>query len=240
MNPHPPKSLKGIEFERLLSDSAARNERNGILTMDHYGVTMSVQNGVAMGIQSKPDFEGVMIGGRQFIFEAKVCSGSSFPMTKDKIKPRQVSHLLTRSKFAVPCFLVIHWNARELKRSKVEAVTVAIPVNEADPRWQRFIDAHAKARRDKTPVDPQGSISREESLAMGYVIPWIVPKGCRKAMPDLLSFLRPDDIDDMRTRHANEIQGWQNKWECAVEMAALAEVERDMWKATYDRTNSLK
>jgi hypothetical protein len=23
------------------------------------------------------------------------------------------------------------------------------------------------------------------------------------------------------------VEGWQNKWECAVEMAALAEVERD-------------
>ena len=193
-----PEKLKGIEFEQLLSAAADREEKIGVLTMDHYGVTMSVQNGVTMGIQSKPDFEGVLFNGRQFIFEAKVCSSASFPMTKDKIKPRQVSHLLTRSKFNVPCFVVIHWNARELKKSKVESVTVAIPVSENDPRWQRFIDANAKAKRESKvhgrpiPVEPQGSISLEESISIGKIIPWTIPKGCRKATPDLLSFIWPE------------------------------------------------
>ena len=195
MKTPPPEKLKGLEFEHLLSAAADREEKEGLLTMDHYGVTLSVQNGVSMGIQSKPDFEGVLFSGRQFIFEAKVCSGASFPMSKDKIKPRQVSHLLTRSKFNVPCFLVIHWNARILKRSKVEAITVAIPVTPDDPRWQRFIDAYAKAKREKSAVEPQGSISLEESLSIGNVVPWQVPKGCRKATPDLLSFLWPEASD---------------------------------------------
>lgn len=35
-------------------------------------------------------------------------------------------------------------------------------------------------------------------------------------------------------------KGWQNKWECAVEMAARAEVERDMWKANHDNQVALK
>jgi hypothetical protein len=31
----------------------------------------------------------------------------------------------------------------------------------------------------------------------------------------------------------NEILGWKNKWECAVEMAARAEVERDEAREKY-------
>jgi len=189
-----PEKIKGLEFEDLIVDSANREEKSGSLTLNRYGVTLSVQNGVTMGIQSKPDFEGVVATGRQFIFEAKVCSGASFPMHKDKIKPRQVSHMLIRSRFNVPCFLLIHWNARELVRSKVGAVTVAIPVSGADPRWQRFVDAYAKARREKTTVEPQGSITLEESIIIGKVVPWVVPKGCRKPTPDILTFLWPEAI----------------------------------------------
>jgi hypothetical protein len=33
----------------------------------------------------------------------------------------------------------------------------------------------------------------------------------------------------------NEIIGWENKWKCAVDMAAIAEIERD--KAAEDATN---
>lgn len=192
----PPEKLKGVEFEELLKSAADREEKAGSLTMDHYGVTLSVQNGVTMGIQSKPDFEGVIATGRQFVFEVKVCSGASFPMVKDKIKPRQVSHMLTRSRFNVPCFLVIHWNARQLVRSNVDAVTVAIPVSDADPRWQRYVDAYREAVRTKKPMEPQGSISLEESLAIGTVIPWEIPKGCRKATPDILSFLWPEAVKE--------------------------------------------
>ena len=43
-----------------------------------------------------------------------------------------------------------------------------------------------------------------------------------KAIGDAL-----DAVCDTLDEHANEIQGWQNKWECAVEMAARAELERD-------------
>lgn len=185
----------------MIVDAANREEKSGSLTLNRYGVTLSVQNGVTMGIQSKPDFEGVVATGRQFVFEAKVCSGASFAMHKDKLKPRQVSHMLTRSRFNVTCFLVIHWNARELVRSKIGAVTVAIPVSDADPRWQRFIDAYALAKRQSkeqgkpVPVESQGSITLEESIRIGKVIPWVVPKGCRKATPDILTFLWPEAVN---------------------------------------------
>lgn len=193
-----PTKLKGIEFEDALKSAADREEKQGLLTMDHYGVTMSVQNGVAMGIQSKPDFEGVLFSGRQFIFEAKANTGASFTMHKDKLKPRQVSFMLGRAKFNVPCFLVIHWNGRQLVKSTIPAVTVAIPISDADPRWQRYVDAYATAKRESkrqgrpVPVEPQGSITLAESLEMGVIVPWQIPKGCRTATPDILSFLWPE------------------------------------------------
>ena len=37
----------------------------------------------------------------------------------------------------------------------------------------------------------------------------------------------------------NEILGWKNKWECAVEMAARAEVERDEAREQAHRFRSL-
>lgn len=41
-----------------------------------------------------------------------------------------------------------------------------------------------------------------------------------KAIGDAL-----DAVCSTLDQHANEIQGWQNKWECAVEMAAQAEAK---------------
>ena len=35
-------------------------------------------------------------------------------------------------------------------------------------------------------------------------------------------------------------QGWKNKWKAAIEMAARAELERDMWKANHDNQVAIK
>jgi len=192
-----PTTLRGTEFEALFMESAKKHEKAGILTMGRYGVTLSVQNGKTMGISSLPDFEGIRANpiGRQFVIEAKVCSGPSFPMTKDKIKPRQVSHLLKRSQFGAMSFIVIHFCARVLVKSSHAAFTVAIPVTDADPRWQAFIDAHAIAKKFKCDPAPQGSISRDEAEAMGIPVKWHIPKGCRKSLPNLLSFLAPELVE---------------------------------------------
>jgi hypothetical protein len=49
-----------------------------------------------------------------------------------------------------------------------------------------------------------------------------------------LSAARGESLEDLcrklereRDEARHEIEGWRNKWECAVEMAARAEVERD-------------
>lgn len=190
---HVPESLKGSEFEQLLCDAAARHERAGLLTMGRYGVDGVIVEGKTLLVPSKPDFEGVLAlpAGRQFILEAKVCAASKFDIRKDKIKPRQVSHMLLRSQFGVSCWLVIHFTARRLVNSNQPAFTVAIPISNEDPRWRQYVQDMAEAKRSGNAPVAQGSISRDEAIRIGRVIRWEVPPRCRKALPDILPILDP-------------------------------------------------
>lgn len=183
-----PTQLKAKEFEEALIQAAARC---ALVHMSRYGTQASIgQDGKPMAIQSLPDFEGAIApDGRQFIIEAKVCSQSAFAMEKKTIKPRQVKHMLDRAKRGVPCFLIIHFNERKLVRTHEPAETRAIRINPLDDRWQRFVDAYAEAKRTKSPVVPQGSISREIACRMSVKVNWVAPKGCRKELPDLGALL---------------------------------------------------
>lgn len=185
----------GKDFEDLLLQRAAHEEKRGVLTMGRYGVQVSIIKGEWRPVPSLPDFDGVLADGRQFIIEAKVCAGASFELRKDKLKPRQVAHMLTRSAFGVPCFVLIHFNERKLVRTSAPAFTVAIPVNDSLPFWRAFVDAHAVAKRTKQPVEPQGSISREIALRIGVEVNWNVAPGCRTLTPDFAAILRPGSVD---------------------------------------------
>lgn len=192
-----PIKLKGKEFETLLLDAARREEEAGILTMDRYGVECSVFGGKTVPIESKPDFEGITVLGRQFIIEAKANSQASFQMYPTVIKAKQVKHMLTRSRFNAWCFLVIHFNERILKNAVQPAFTSAIPVNDENPRWQRYVDACAAWKREKrtnpeAKLEPQGSITRDEAQETGTLILWRVPDRCRKALPDIARLIMPD------------------------------------------------
>jgi penicillin-binding protein-related factor A (putative recombinase) len=190
-----PSTLKGKDFETLLMTAAKREESNGLLTMGRYGVQGMVVADKSNGgsrtllVPSLPDFEGCLMGGRQFNIEAKVCGDPSFPLDKKFIKPRQVSHMLSRSKFGVPCFVLIHFTKRETATASWPAFTVALPVNDEWEVWQRFVDIYAES---KDPTSRE-SISRDTALEKGQWVPWHTPKGCRTPTPDLLSFLAPSD-----------------------------------------------
>lgn len=198
---HVPVTIGAKEFEQILLDSAAREEKAGYLTMSRYGVQgVTIQDPSdpfkkrtkIVLVPSDPDFDGVVAGGRQFNVEAKVCSQSSFAMQKATIKPKQVEHMLRRSRFGARCFVVIHFNERIGQNFRHPAITVALPVSHKNPIWQRFVDAHAVAKKLKATAASQPGISRDLAQDMGQLVPWRVPPGCRKAMPDLLSFLAPD------------------------------------------------
>lgn len=183
-----PPTLKGWEFEEALLAAAVRCP---LLTMSRYGVqTMVGEGGKLLAVPSLPDLEGAMRpDGRQFIIEAKVCAASSFPLTPDKIKPRQVRHLLERSRFGVMSFVLIHWTERRGKTFHEPAETIALPVCERLTFWQAFLDAAAEAKRTKAPFKSPGSISREWASRIGRRVEWTCPKGSRKHLPDLAALL---------------------------------------------------
>jgi hypothetical protein len=208
-----PRKLTGKEFEALLLDAARREEKAGRLTMDRYGVEVSNFGGKLIAVPSKPDFEGAIAGGGQFIIEAKANSQPSFQIYPTVIKPRQIRHMVSRSRMGVPCFLIIHWNERILKNAVQPAFTVALPVLHTDTRWTDYIAACAEAKRTKAKLQPQGSISRDESLGIGTRVMWSIPPRCRNAMPDIGSLLIPDIAPEtpepIQTTLFNDIQPYE-------------------------------
>jgi hypothetical protein len=185
-----PCKLKGNGpggFEELLMTEAARLEKKKILTMGRYPVAsvMLPNSKFPMQTPSLPDFEGVWKEGKQFIIEAKVCSQSAFEITKAKLKPKQVRHILTRRKFGVPGFLLIHFNERQGKTFYEPPVTIGIPVkseNEAGLSvWEKFA-ADSKGAY-------AGSLDRNAVYDVGTVMRWHVPGQCKSPRPDIQQFL---------------------------------------------------
>jgi len=159
--------MKGKELERRCVLQADRYRRDRDLTMARYGVHGVLVDGQWRPIDSLPDFEGVLPGGRQFIFEAKVCNQASFPLDDDKFKARQYKHLMERSEFGVITFLLIYFPERRLK-TKVDApLLVAFPVNRSMEFWSRFETGEIKR------------ISRDDAIEYGVELQWTeqqVPK----------------------------------------------------------------
>jgi hypothetical protein len=185
----PPASLKGAgagSFEDLLMKEAGRLEAQGVLTMGRYPVASVMMTGSKFPLQvpSLPDFEGVFSDGRQFIIEAKVCSQGAFEIVKDKLKPKQVRHLLTRARFGVSGWLMIHFNAREGKTFYDPPFTVGLRVLPESMGglsvWDAFVDQPKGAYT--------GSIDRTAARAFGTVMEWHTPKQCRSPRPNLEKF----------------------------------------------------
>ena len=186
----PPVALKGTGtggFEELLMTEAGRLDAQGILTMGRYPVASVMMQGskFPMQVPSLPDFEGVFPNGRQFIIEAKVCSGAAFEITKAKLKPKQVRHLLSRHRFNVPGYILIHFNAREGKTFYDPPVTVGIQVR---PESDGGLEVWEKFGADKKGLYA-GSLDRAEACRVGKIMEWHTPKQCRSPRPNLEKFL---------------------------------------------------
>lgn len=174
-----PTKLTGKDFEQLILEAAKRHEAEGALTMGRYGVQATLIYGLWQPIRSYPDFEGILASGHQFIMEAKAVAGSSLSLQSDHFRGRQFAHLVKRAAFGGSTWLIIHFAARSLARSNQPATTVAVPVSLHIPFWNDY-----KAEKVAT-------LHRDTAQELGTLIPWITPKGCRKPLPDLLSFLWP-------------------------------------------------
>lgn len=176
------------EFEELCLYRMRQHEERGEATMSRYGVQGNFIDGNWQPVQSLPDFEGLIVGGRQFVTDCKVCSQASFPLDDDKFKRRQLRHMLTRSRFGAICFLLIHFNPRELAKGIVPASTWAFPVYRDHPLWVAFDRSETKRIR---PADCEEYAERVE---------WNTLPGGRSERPDVLSaVLRLAERSEMLT-----------------------------------------
>jgi penicillin-binding protein-related factor A (putative recombinase) len=161
----PTEHLTGARFEAIVKERCVQLHSRGLFHCGRYGV-QAVRTGDAWQVmQSLPDFEGVTRDGRQAIFDAKVCSQSSFALDKYRMetkgsRSRQLKHMLDRSLFGVRCFFLIHWNERRLTTRTEPAVTYAFPVQQGHPFWESFLAGEIK------------SIRRSDCETYGHKIAW--------------------------------------------------------------------
>jgi len=184
----PPATLggNGKELEELLMNEAKRLENDGILTMGRYGTMVSMVDDAWLPVPSLPDFDGVRGSGRQFIIEAKVCSQPSFRIQSDKIKHKQVKHMLKRSQFGVDCHVLIHFNARTGITFYDPPFTVAMPIRCGDFGWHRTWEqfAECKVKDQEFP-----SLTRAIAMERGTPVKWHIPPRANKPRPDLLGLV---------------------------------------------------
>jgi penicillin-binding protein-related factor A (putative recombinase) len=127
-------------------------------------------------MQSNPDFEGLLPPrGRQFIFDAKVCSQASFSLDKEsKSQSRQLLHLLERDEYGAICFYLIHFPQRVLAKSIDPDQTWAFPVSRQHPFWQQFDRGEVKR------------VTRADCEEYAVPVEWNVLEGGRTERPDIV------------------------------------------------------
>lgn len=183
-----PPRLTGAQFEELVLFRGRQMNEAGQWDMGRYGVQVSMMAGpdgklVTQPLKSLPDFEAAIPPlGRQVIFEAKVCSGASYPISaENERKSRQLRHLCNRARMGCLCYLLVHFNERALKRKVEEPFTVALPI---DPDSELLQDVFRGGTK---------TLSRSEAMLYGRPIPWTTfgARG-RKQTPDLSVLLRQE------------------------------------------------
>lgn len=173
------EAITGSQFQKQIVDLAGIYRKKQIADITQCGVQAVRTKDEWMVIQSLPDFEGVIPGGRQFIFDCKVCSQASFDLSKYRddtrgARARQLRHMMNRAKFGVTCFFLIHWNPREGKTFSLPEETFALWVTPDSDLWIRFYSGAIK------------SITREDCREFGVEVKWEVPHGARNPRVNLV------------------------------------------------------
>lgn len=170
---NPPTKVTGKTLEKLILFRAGKMP--WLIRMNRYGVQGNMIGGNWTPVQSYPDFDATIATGRHLIIEAKVCSGASFGVAqKTFYKPLQHRHMIEHAALGALCWLLIHFNGRELKTRIEEAFTIGFPVHPEHEFWQRFDAQEEKA------------ISRDCARTYGVEVPWNLYSPLAKNLtPDL-------------------------------------------------------
>lgn len=190
--------MKGKRLEELCLRRMDKEEEAGRATMNRYGVHVSIrfdpatQARIVQVISSPPDFEGALHNGRQFIFDAKVCSASSYSIDSAGGKrARQIPFLIKRSRFNVITFLLLHFNERSLATKHDREVTWAFPVHHNHPFWKRYLAGEVKSISRTTCEDYAAEVLWSPLPKGKIVLPELLP--AINCVAELLS-----EIDDHR------------------------------------------
>jgi len=175
--------MTGKQFEQLCLDRVRRDRNNGgAATISRCGVRAARMKSEWQILQSFPDFEGVLRpSGRQFTFDCKVCSKSSFALDEfrpgaKRYKAAQFNYLMERAEFGAIAFLLIHFSERQLKTRSFDAATYAVPVH---PRLQMWIDFQSLEI---------SSLARDTCAEFGERVAWNLPTArSNKKSPDILA-----------------------------------------------------
>lgn len=178
--------LTGAGFQDLIDPRLAWLKQERLMAVDKPGVFAIPVRRFADGtvqarlIASLPDYQGVFMTPQvEVVFDAKVCSQSSFDLSKYRIeqrkaRSRQLRFMYERASFGSACFFLIHWNRRVLKTKADPAVTYAFPVRENHPFWQAFETGSEK------------SIKRSHCETYAVEVGWTCNGQERIKRPDIL------------------------------------------------------
>lgn len=181
----------GKDFEAIcLWRSTEIAEKSGQYVMGRCGTMSVFIDGEFKPIPSLPDFEGALMGGRMFCFDAKVCSQASFALTGGTAKSflHQYKFLQRRAKFGVLTFVLIHWNERVLKGKTDPEFTSLLRICD-NALWQSYDRGELK------------QIGRTLCKLHGIEVVWDAPEGRHKLSPNLYNALLElqKQVDQERT-----------------------------------------
>jgi len=171
--------MKGSAFEKLIVERNAEYKSQKLACIGRYGVQAARMKDDWIIMSSLPDFEGTLQGGRQIIFDAKVCSQASMPLDQYRwetraARARQLRHMYERSAFGAVCFFLIHWPARQLKTKSEPAITFRFPVSVYSAFWLSFEAGEVR------------TLSRNDCENHGVVVSWNAFGRGTKPRPDFL------------------------------------------------------
>lgn len=179
----PTDHLTGKAFEQLVKRALDEHVKHRRIHAGRYGVQVQASTDQANGnlewrpVPSLPDFEGVVFGGRQFVFDAKVCSQASLPLNSDHAPTKQLRHLLARGRMGAVSFLLVHWNARELKTKSEPPQTFVVPVAPHLELWRELETAQRR------------TLNRLDCQLRGHEITWGTIGLGRTALPLVVEWI---------------------------------------------------
>lgn len=193
----PKENLKGKTLEQLILTDGSWSYQRKLYHLNRYGVQCSLVgpkgNQTTIAIPSLPDFEGTFPSqGRQFCFDAKVTSSSSWKMSSKSFTDRQLPHLLNRADMGGITGILLHFNPRKLKKKSVPPATFLVPVHRHHPIWGEFYSHQMRY------------LSRVYCEEYGVPVRWWKPSGCRKIRPHILEAVTSLDkeLEKFRNTHS--------------------------------------